>query len=206
MGQPCATDADVAAALRRALFQSKLKERQKFHQKRRTQRRREAKTGDFTPKYQTKKAWFLRKAAVPPEVLQAAVDRDKEIARYRRLLSTPIRDRKKKMAEKILEAIPALQQKLRQLMDDVQPHLDKVLSFDNRIRKVIDEIEFIRYLAANVRPPTDQSLQTSIKVRAKRIAFAQARIVLARQKMELRKIRGGNWGKHGGKKPLTKGE
>ena len=174
----------------------KVRDRRIFNKWKDSQRRREAKTGQFTGKYQVKKAWFLRKANVPPEVLQAAIDRDKDVARIKRMLATPYRVRKKMLSEKILATrVPPLEKKLQSLMDQVQPYLDKVMSFDHGIRRVLDDIEHAKYMASVANPPTDKQLQTDLKLRAKKIGFKQAHMVLARQKMQLRKLHG-NWGKY----------
>lgn len=205
MEQPAEKDPDVdrKLKLRFPSIAARIKNRKAFNEERKRQRRSDAKTGNFTPRAQNLRAWVRRRPDVPEDVLQRAIESDKEAVALKKTLAVPYKQRCRRAAELILESkMPALESRLAILEKEVAPYLDKVMEYDTKIRQVTQEMEYLQWLSKRVKAPTDKQLQMKLEARLKRIKQAQGNMILARQQLELRKIRGA-WGKYGKKRPTT---
>lgn len=186
-------------------FEKKLKARKAFNLAKQTARRVEAKKFGQATSYTFRKRWMFRRANVPPEILQSAIDRDKELKRLNRIQQMPYRERKQETGKLLLsKELPRLKAKLSKLKDELTPYFNKVMLIDSLIRKVLNDMEFVRWWARRIKAQTDGELKQMVSARIKRIAIAEANKILARQQLELR-CKHGNWGKKAKRYPLTSG-
>jgi len=176
-------------------FSERIKARKAFNEEKRRQLKADAKMGTFTPGAQFHKSWMHRKPLVPPAKLQKAFEADKELQELERTLAISFQERKKQASAAVLEPKRSiLQKRLEALNQEVQPLLDKLMEFDTKVRKVRGEIEFLEWWSKRVSTTPDRVLKSKIQARKKQIERNQSHSILARQQLELRKIRG-NWTK-----------